>query len=215
MLNQKFRQMIKVQSETQILSKGWRISYWMPKLGGPNWRELNEIKARMAVMHAMIYLAFKATFTNVLNWLVANTLIDHLTQIELSLLNKPENRLTQNDRYYLLQYIESLWALMWATKMAESLSADQFCADNMAQMLPNIYANEDNVKINELTRLRGIGELYGMLDYYQRVHWFCLDEVQSGKKLPVGLDESVVTNRYKALLWLYNKNQYWDNIQLI
>lgn len=215
MLNQKFRHMIKTQSETKILAKHWRISNWLPELGEPDWRSLDEVKQRMAVMHAMIYLAFNVAPDVISNWLDKYGLSDSLTKTEKELLSKSPNTLTKEEVFHLLRYVESLWAFLWATKMADDLSPDKLCAENMAQMLPNVYEDEDNGKIESLTELRGIGQCYEQLDFYQRVHWFCVDEVQSGKKLVPPLDVNTVESRYKALMWLYDKKQDWDKVQLV
>ncbi|MNF18151.1 hypothetical protein D3C80_2220700 [compost metagenome] len=51
-----------------------------------------------------------------------------------------------------------------------------------------------------------------MLDYYYRLHWYCVDErIKENEAL---VNEGLVYERRKALEWLMNKDVDWDHVEM-
>ncbi|MCY1536742.1 hypothetical protein D9M68_722120 [compost metagenome] len=101
---------------------------------------------------------------------------------------------------------------MWATNMIDSLDEKEWCGDEMATLLPNLEEGETNQKIEALSALRTETELYTMLDYYYRLHWYCVDErIKENEALA---NEGLVYERRKALEWLMNKDVNWDHVEM-
>jgi hypothetical protein len=64
----------------------------------------------------------------------------------------------------------------------------------------------------KLNELKSDEEIYKMLDYYYRLHWYCVDERINGRELKI--NEGIVYERRKVLEWLINKDSDWDNEEM-
>jgi hypothetical protein len=102
--------------------------------------------------------------------------------------------------------------MMWATRMVDELDPTKWCGDDMASLLPNLEQGQNNEKLAKLQSLRPVSELYQMLDYYYRLHWYCVDERLHGRAASVS--ESLVYERRKALEWIYNSQYEWDDVEM-
>jgi hypothetical protein len=80
----------------------------------------------------------------------------------------------------------------------------------MASLLPNIENDDDTEKIDAITELRSERELYIMLDYHYRLHWYCVDERINGKQAKI--NEGIVYERRYVLEWLMDKDSDWDDV---
>ncbi|MGE8380609.1 MAG: DUF4272 domain-containing protein, partial [Sphingobacterium sp.] len=63
-----------------------------------------------------------------------------------------------------------------------------------------------------LSSLRSDNKIYTMLDFYYRLHWYCVDERLKGKQALI--NEGLVYERRKALEWLIDKDSDWDDIEM-
>jgi Domain of unknown function (DUF4272) len=102
--------------------------------------------------------------------------------------------------------------LMWVVEMIDTLDAKVPVGDNMAQLLPNLEDEEDNSKVDEVTGLRSELEIYTMLDYYYRLHWYVTDSRVNGVKIK--LTDGVIYERRKALEWVFNSDCNWDSVEM-
>lgn len=206
------KQQIKLDNDKIIRQKGYRVNDWLPFLESPNLRTIEEIKGRMAVMNALINIAFEAPIFIIRKWIEEQNLTQYLSLSEKQILQKENNQLTDLEKNSLTWYLESLWSFMWATKMIESLNAEDFVSDNMASLLPNLQDEKDNTKIEEIEDLRTELEIYTMLDYYYRLHWYCVDERLIGKQSK--LNEGLIYERRKSLEWIFNRTDDWDDVEM-
>ena len=51
-----------------------------------------------------------------------------------------------------------------------------------------------------------------MLDYYYRLHWYCVDERLKGENSK--LNEGQIYERRKALEWVSDRDCDWDEIEM-
>lgn len=212
MITDKQKQSIKLQNDQLIREKGYRVNDWLPLLDTPDLRSLDAIKGRMSVMNALINIAFEAPIHLIKEWIDVHDLTVYLADSERQILEKNNEDLEESELITLSWYIEALWALMWLTKMTDQLDAEKHVADNQASLLPNLELEEDNEKINELVSLRTETEIYTLLDYYYRLHWYCTDERLHGRKPK--LKEGQVYERRKALEWAFNRANSWDAVEM-
>jgi hypothetical protein len=206
------KHLIKFANDARIVKAGYKVCDWLPILETPQLRSLEDIKGRMAVMNALINVSFGAPTDYIKNWLQMHGLSKHLSADETQVLNTDVGKLTEIELNGLRWYLEGLWALMWATKMIEPLEAEQFVGDNQASMMPDLENGEDNQKIDVLNNLRPEIEIYTMLDYYYRLHWYCVDERMNGREAK--LNEGVVFERRRALEWVYQRSANWDDVEM-
>jgi Domain of unknown function (DUF4272) len=206
------QQTIKANNEKIILQQGYRVNEWLPVLDDPKMRSLEEIKGRVSVMNAVINIAFEAPTHEIKNWIIKYKLTKHIAESEQLIIDKPNDHLNNFELNSIMWYLESLWALMWVVEIIDSLEANQNVGDNMVELLPNLEEQEDNSKIDKVQSLRSELEIYRMLDYYYRLHWYCVDNRINGVKIK--LTEGVIYERRKALEWVFNKEYQWDNVQM-
>ena len=195
-----------------IEAKAYKFNTWLPVLERPTVRSLEEVKARITIMNALVNISFEAPITIIRKWIDKNAYNKYLSNWENEILLKDNNELTEREFNSLRWYLEGLWALMWATDIVKTLDETQWCGDEMASLLPNLEQNDDNSKIEKLTNLKSDVDIYTMLDFYYRLHWYCVDERINGRQAKIS--EGIVYERRKALEWLMDKNSNWDDIEM-
>lgn len=206
------KQQIKSENDQLISQKGFRVNNWLPILDTPKLRTVEEIKGRMSVMNAMINIAFEAPTYIIEEWIKAQKLTVFLSDSEKQILAKENEDLTEEEINSLMWYLEALWALMWLTQMVDKLDAEKHVGDNMASLLPNLEDGDTNEKLDNIKEIRSEQEIYTMLDYYYRLHWYCVDERLNGREPK--LNEGQVYERRKALEWAFNRSNDWDDVEM-
>ena len=203
---------IKTANDKLISEKGYKFNQWLPILETPAMRSIEEIRSRMAVMNALINIAFEAPTYLMKDWIENHNLTEHLSEEEKQILETENEDLSQIQVNSLLWYLEALWSFMWLTKMIDSLEPEENVGDEMASLLPNLEQGESNQKLESLEALRPELEIYKMLDFYYRLHWYCVDERINGREAK--LNEGIIYERRKALEWAFNRENDWDNVEM-
>lgn len=211
-ITDQFRQRVKTESEAKVLALDGRICDWLPLLDTPALRGIEAIRGRMSVLNALVNISFQAPIAVIREWLVQENLLAYLSPEEAAILAKSNEQLTEQELTNLRWSLEALWAMMWATHMVPELDPVKWCGDNMASLLPDLEQGQDNEKLARLRTVRPATELYRMLDYYYRLHWYCVDERLHGRAATVS--ESLVVERRKALEWIYNSQYEWDDVEM-
>ncbi|WP_413512834.1 DUF4272 domain-containing protein [Myroides odoratus] len=211
-LKEEQRLTIKEANIARITAKKYRCIDWLPIMEDPNLRSQEELIGRMSVMNALINISFDAPVATVQQWIEDNQLTVYLSDWEREILGKTQADLDQYEINTLRWYLEGLWALMWATQMIPDLDETQWNEESMASMLPNLEEGEDNAILNQIKTMHTAEELYTMLDYYFRLHWYCVDERLQEKEAVI--NEGIVYERRRALEWLLDGNSNWDEIEM-
>jgi len=192
-LTEEQRIAIKEANIARIAKKNYRYIDWLPILENPNLRSQDELIGRMSVLNALINISFEAPVEIIKQWIEANQLTAHLSDWEKEILTKTQADLDQYEINTLRWYLEALWALMWATKMIPHLDETQWNEESMASMLPNLEEGEDNHRLQEVTTMHTAEDIYTMLDFYYRLHWYCVDERLKGQEAVI--NEGLVYER--------------------
>jgi hypothetical protein len=203
---------IKTANDKLILEQGYRVNEWLPILDDPKIRSLEEIKGRISIMNAVINIAFEAPTHEIKNWIIKHKLTKYLSESEQLIIDKPNDHLNNFELNSMMWYLESLWTLMWVVDMIDSLDANEKVGDNMSGLLPDLENEEDNSKVDKVQSLKPELEIYTMLDYYYRLHWYVVDSRINGVKIK--LTEGVIYERRKALEWVLNKDSNWDSVEM-
>lgn len=211
-MTDELKQEIKSKNDKIISEKGLRFNNWLPILETPALRSIDEIKARMAVMNALINIGFEAPTFIIKDWIEQQNLSKYLSEEEKEILELENGDLTETQINTFLWYLEALWALMWLTEMIGNLDPEVFVGDEMASLLPNLEQGESNEKLEKLQNIRPEIEVYTMLDFYYRLHWYCVDERINNREAL--LNEGVIYERRKALEWAFNSEHDWDNVEM-
>lgn len=211
-LTEEQRLAIKERNIARIAQKNYRYIDWLPILEQPQLRTQAQLVGRMSVMNALINLSFEAPVHVIKQWIEDQHLSEHLSAWEKEILAKTQEDFDQYEINTLRWYLEGLWALMWAARMIPTLDETEWNDESMATMLPNLEEGEDNSRLNQITTMHTTEELYSMLDFYYRLHWYCVDERLAGKEADV--NEGIVYERRRALEWLLNVESDWDAIEM-
>lgn len=210
MLDERFRQLIKTESENQILKHDWGICAWLTPIGEPNIREVDEIADRLLVMNALLQINLGMPLEKILAWLKRYDKLNAISDKEKMLLRRiHKSGLSELTRSFFSSYADNIWAFLWALCVIEDFSALTPPID-IQQYLPDIDSNNPDTTVPENYRyIRPIGDLYAMLDFYYRLHWYCVDQATSNKENSAP-PENRIYHRRKALQWVYDKNSSWD-----
>ena len=211
-LTEEQRIAIKEANIARIAKKSYRYIDWLPILENPNLRSQDELIGRMSVLNALINISFEAPVHLVQQWIEDQHLSHHLSTWEKEILTKTQADLDQYEINTLRWYLEALWALMWAAKMIPHLDETQWNEESMASMLPNLEDGEDNSRLQQVLTMRTAEDIYAQLDFYYRLHWYCVDERLQGHEAII--NEGLVYERRRALEWLINKDTDWDEIEM-
>lgn len=211
-MTDELKQEIKSKNDKIISEKGLRFNNWLPILETPALRSIDEIKGRMAVMNALINIGFEAPTFIIKDWIEQQNLSKYLSEEEKEILELENDDLTETQINTFLWYLEALWAFMWLTEMIDNLDPEVFVGDEMASLLPNLEKGESNEKLEKLQNIRPEIEVYTMLDFYYRLHWYCVDERINNREAL--LNEGVIYERRKALEWAFNRESDWDNVEM-
>lgn len=211
MLDKKFREQIKQESETRILQQGWGISAWMAPMGDPDIRDVEEIKNRLSVLNAQSYLVHDLSVKQVGQWLKVRNKLNHLSRNEILLLRRVQKYgISSFELNQLHGCFDCIWTLLWLFCKVDDLPANK-PPDDVRDLLPDLTKKDKNTLIEQLDQMRPIGDIYAMLDFYYRLHWFCVEQTKQGRKTGFP-PELRVYQRRKTLEWVYNKACDWDNM---
>ncbi|MGC1181384.1 DUF4272 domain-containing protein [Legionella sp.] len=206
-------QEVKKQSEKIILNAGGEILDCLPIIGEVKPRSLNEIINRALIFNAVYQLNMKAPKWCLSNWIEEHELETYLRPKEWGFLYT-SNELTNEERWELYWSLDSLWTILWATGLIETLSFDQQVGDELAGLSPNLQINENSSKYASMMKLRSTKSLYSMLDLYYRVHWWFRNNALTKKEQPKNIDINQIIARRQALEWILNSDVDWDAVNL-
>jgi hypothetical protein len=204
------KEQIQTTNNQLLIDQGYTINEYLPVLQDPNLRPLTDIKGRIAILNAMINIAFEAPSHVIRDWIVHYKLTSHLSDFEQLMINKPNPDITELELNSLAWNTECLWALLWVVELVDKLDAREPVGENMIRLLPDLEVAENNFKVDRINNIRTDLEIYTMLDYYTRLHWCCEQDRIKGLKSKVS--GGIVFERKKALEWVIDKQLEWDSI---
>lgn len=205
--------LIKKESEARILAAGGIICDWLPYIDFTQVREEEEVIARALIMNAMLNIHFKAPTEIIESWIKRYKLDTFLSERERSILSRRTDELTAQETTDLYWYIEGLWAILWATKMIDSIDFKSGIPDHMVTLCPNLQKNENDEKFTKNMELREYDELYSERDLYYRAMWCARQWSHEGTSKPE-FEMSRIMERRKALEWILDSQSDWDDIPL-
>ncbi len=131
----------------------------------------------------------------------------------MSILATNQNDLTEQEKTDLYWIIEAVWALAWVGRKHNNLTFNTGVEDTLAAMLPSFENNESATEFIENYRTRPAKEIFTKLDMFYRVHWYARNNNLTGNNDSIA-NLDLIMERRKALEWVCNKNEEWDEISL-
>ena len=173
-------------------------------------RDEESVVARALILNAMLNIHFRAPTQIIAKWIERNELNSFLSEREKSILSRDNDKLAPQELIDLYWYIEALWALLWATKMVDTMDFTTPIPDTMAAICPNLQKNEGVEKFQKM-ELRGYDEIYKERDLYYRVMWCARQWSLTGRRSEE-FDLSRTLERRRALEWIMDAELDWDDV---
>jgi hypothetical protein len=204
---------IKEQNTSYLKSIGIEVINHLPYIDLNEFQSDKDIARRCLVMAALLQLNFGAPNEFIENWLNENNLMEYLTPNEQHILGTKFSDLTEQEQTDLYWTIEAIWALSWVGKKHSNLTFNTGVEDTLANMLPSFQNNESGAEFIEKFKSKPKKEIFTMLDRFYRAHWYARNNNLTGKDDP-NANIDLIMERRKALEWVCNKNEEWDDISL-
>jgi Domain of unknown function (DUF4272) len=204
---------IKDKSEEIIKKFGVNINSNLPIIDYQGVRSSDEIIKRVTIMAGMVYIAHQAPTSVIKDWIKEQDLYQYVTDFEKHLLEKNETKVTSKEILKLKWYIESLWALVWVLGINNNFQTDKPVGDDLIQMVPDVKKKQDFTILQSKALMRNEKVIYEQVDLYYRLHWYLVDKRLKGMKNNE-FDDRTIMERRKALEWVVNPEEKWDEIDL-
>ena len=162
---------------------------------------------------ALVQLHFGAPTDHLMKWLKENRLGASITAHESQLLETDFADLPRQSQIDVYWYIEAIWALAWVGGLHQNLSLNTPVEDSLAAMLPSVEKMEPTDKFVQDFAFRDKSEIFSMLDYFYRAHWFARNCQLAGSESDL-VDLDIIMERRKALEWVCDSSLDWDDVPL-
>jgi len=197
-------------SNTQKLAKmGIEVPGHLPQiepLEDVSPRSSVEVASRLCALSYVIGLGFGAKGKDLKPFLEQYDLLDDVTHHEKSLLEL--DILPEQERINASWLPECAQALAWCINVVE-LNHFDHCDNDLASKIP--FKTDPSGFISNAV-LRPIEEIQQQSDLLYRMHWYARDCSLTGTESP--LNEGVISERRKAIDWVYGVEEDWDEIPM-
>lgn len=165
------------------------------------------------VLAALLQLHFGAPNEFIKTYLDDNELLSELTESEMQKLEKTYENWEEQDKTNLYWSIEAIWTFAWIGEKHSNLTFNTGVEETLASYLPNFQTNEPAKEFIENFTIRPEVEIVTMLDLFYRAHWFAKNISIKGQESSM-VDLDIIMERRKALEWVCNIEESWDDITL-
>ncbi|MEZ5471643.1 MAG: DUF4272 domain-containing protein [Marinicella sp.] len=206
-------QKIKKQNTKLLKKLGIDVIDHLPWIEPQPLRSAHEIASRCVLLAALLQLNFEAPNDFIAGYIKENGLWEYMTHEEEQILETNYDNLTEQEKINLYWNIETVWALAWVGKKHNVLTFNTGVENSLADMLPNFQQNESAENFINNFSIRKEKEIFIELDKFYRAHWFARNLDLNGKTSPA-VNMDFIMERRKALEWVANANEDWDEISL-
>lgn len=102
---------------------------------------------------------------------------------------------------------------MWAGSLTERLDPKEAIPDYMASLTPNLQKGEDGSKFISKMVLKPYEEMYIIRDLFYRAHWHTV-HCRLNRLDPKGFHWEAIMERRRALAWIMDVEEDWDNVEM-
>lgn len=174
-------------------------------------RSAQEVAARSVVLYAVVGAGHKENRSEIVSWLVAEGLWDHVSPDERDFLECGEA--TQRQVVNATWRAEALFALLWSLRLFQDLPPPVALCDlqAMQSVLPAFLG--PTATWIQLAQSRSAGEIEAANAEIYQTHWSVRDAQLFGRPVPNGYHPGIVQERHHALNWLVRYGNYdWDDV---
>ncbi|ACA87801.1 conserved hypothetical protein [Shewanella woodyi ATCC 51908] len=200
---------LKIQNESKLLSEGIVVNPNLPiieELSEVSPRIASDVASRICAMSYVVGLAFDAVPEHLIQNLKQYSLWGFVTEQEQELLLLEQ--IPKEEFNELTWMPESIQALVWSLGLI-GMDHHMYCDDKLASIVPPYCDPAGFIKNAELKPITQIQE---QCDLLYRLHWYSKHCRING--IECLYDESIISERRKALDWVYGVTVNWDDIPM-
>jgi hypothetical protein len=204
---------IKKNNTKYLKSIGVDVIDHLPWLDITTPRRESDVAKRCLILAAILQMHFGAPKDFVKDYLNENNLLDAISPKEREIIEKGYENLKDQEKTNLYWSIEAVWALAWVGSMHQELTFNTSVESSLSSMLPNFQEKESPNEFIKNFRIRSKKEIFKQVDIFYRAHWFARDNDLNGKTSP-SVDLDIIMERRKALEWVFDREETWDEVSL-
>ena len=169
-------------------------------------RSAKDVASRLSAITYIIGLGFGADSEELLDHLARYNLLSYVSNYEKRLLNS--ETIQEQDKINITWLSEGAQSLAWCIGLVD-LDHFRQCDENLAESIPFQVDPSDFISNSTL---RPIGEIQRQVDLLYRMHWY----VRNCRLIGINsqLNESIISERRKAMDWVYGVEEDWDEIPM-
>ncbi|MEM6265325.1 MAG: DUF4272 domain-containing protein, partial [Bacteroidota bacterium] len=129
-------------------------------------RPLGEVVDKGLVISVLLTSAYGFPRTRALDWLVREKAVHALSPIERQFLG-----FKIQDKSFIYDQVEGLWALSWAMNLLPALDFKTYCNDSLASLYPELNDAGHREKIEQAAAYRPVDQIVSACDLAYCLHW--------------------------------------------
>lgn len=179
-------------------------------------KSISSIIERCACLTAVVACCFGFEGQRALMWLKKNNADQSLTEDEQRFLGfgaDSDADLKERLKGKLEIRIEALWSLCWALDLINQLDWEQYCGENLVNLIPDLEAEESLQFFEKKVSLRDVKEIIQQEDIAYCLDWAIVEARAKNLRIPGKLRAYAIRERRHALSWLLSKEK-WDDVSL-
>jgi len=169
-------------------------------------RSAIDVASRLSAIAYVVGLAFDAPGASLAPYLEKYGLMPFVSDYEKSLLE--QKTIEEQDKVNMSFLPECAQALAWCLGIVE-LNHFRHCDDDLAKKIP---FKEDPSNFISSALLRPLNEIQEQADLLYRMHWYAKNCSLTGNESK--LSQSIVSERRKAIDWVYGVEENWDEVPM-
>lgn len=200
---------LKTRTTDYLASVGIEVPSHLPtieEMDEVTLRSAQDVAGRLSALAYVIGLGFGAKGSDLSEQLQKYDLVPFVSEREKSLLS--EEVIDDQDKVDMSWQTECAQALAWCIGLVE-LDHFQHCDDDLAQKIPFKTDPSDFIRS---AKLRPIAEIQEQSDLLYRMHWYAKNCRLTGRDCD--LSESIISERRKAIDWVYGVEEDWDEVPM-
>jgi Domain of unknown function (DUF4272) len=201
----------RIRAESLVITSqlGYAVNLTLPLLDiREQQRSIEDILRRLLCVHVAAACAYGFNRAQALEWISQENLLSELTPSESKFIEKGIG-----DRHRFQLQVEGMWALAWALGLFSELDFSQDCDSKFVTTLPNLKTLENSSAIREKVKPQSFDEIVKKCDLAYCINWAVRQHLLSNRKLTGKPQAYVFSERWKALQWLTEVDE-WDDISI-
>ena len=202
---------IKEKTESLLIKEGIPVNKCLPiieEISDLSFAPAANIRKRAVALSYALARAFGSPVGMALDSIKTNSLEYIFSPKESEFINKLNHSKESTEQLQLS--VEALWELAWVLGLIPKVNHSSLCGNNLIHLIPK--PGEDPSEFLASDKMRSHESIYEEADLLFRIHWASREASLTGKSDPTGVPEYVIDQRHKAINWVCNSKELWDEV---